>query len=156
MKSSATTMAVGKRKLFHFTRSTVLEIISALFILLFVYTALSKFFEFADFKNVLGRSPLISNYNTLAAWTLPIVELIVSLMLFIPRTRILGLISSLVLMTLFTLYIGYMLAFTPSLPCSCGGVLKSMTWGQHLTFNIFFTLLAATGIWISKKKQTLP
>jgi putative oxidoreductase len=156
MKSSVSTVTVRKRKAFHISKATAIEIISALFILLFVYTALSKFLEFANFKNVLGNSPLLSSYNIQVAWTLPIVELTVSLLLFAPRTRLLGLYSSLLLMTLFTVYIGYMLAFTPNLPCSCGGVLKDMTWSQHLIFNLFFTLLATTAIWMTKKRRRQP
>ena len=102
---------------------TAVEIISSLFILLFVYTALSKFRELASFKAVLKRSPLIGDMNIAVAWAIPLAELMIALMLLMPRTRKLGLYGSFVLMTLFTIYLGYMLAFTPDLPCSCGGVI---------------------------------
>jgi putative oxidoreductase len=49
-------------------------------------------------------------------------------------------------MLLFTFYILYMLLFEKHLPCSCGGVLKEMTWKQHLVFNLFFTAIAFTGL----------
>lgn len=131
--------------------SFLLQLTCSLFILLFVYTALSKFHEFNSFKVVLGKSPFIKNKNEILAWCLPIVELIVAGLLFFPTTRRLGLYSSLVLMITFTLYIGYMIAFTPHLPCSCGGVIKQMSWKQHLLFNIFFTALAFIGIVIDSR-----
>jgi len=46
-----------------------------------------------------------------------------------------------------------MLAFAPKLPCSCGGVIQKMTWGQHVIFNLFFTLLALVGIWLARKRK---
>jgi hypothetical protein len=133
-------------------RATIVEIISALFILLFVYTATSKLLEVAKFQYTLTKSPLIGDYAVLISWALPITELLITILLFAPKTRLYGLYASAAIMSLFTLYLGYMLAFTPNLPCSCGGVLKNMSWNQHLVFNIVFTALAITGIWIQRKR----
>jgi hypothetical protein len=49
-------------------------------------------------------------------------------------------------MTVFTLYLGYMLLFTPNRPCVCGGVIKTMSWDQHIVFNCFFILLSLIAI----------
>jgi hypothetical protein len=142
-------------------KNTVAEIIAALLILLFTYTALSKFFEFSLFTGALRKSPLIKSFAPVAAWLLPVTELVISLLLLIPATRQRGLYASSIAMTVFTLYIGYMLLFIPELPCSCGGVLRQLTWQQHLVFNIFFTMLSITGVllnsnkcrWASQKKK---
>ena len=134
-------------------RNLILELISSLLILLFVYTALSKLIEPGKFNWALSQSPLISNYSKIIAWALPALELLVAALLFMPKTRLWGLYSAFGLMTVFTFYIAYMIAFTPKLPCSCGGVLQQMTWRQHLIFNIFFTIFAATGIWLYKKQM---
>lgn len=134
-------------------RRRLAEIVAAVFILLFVYTATSKLFEFANFRYVLSRSPLIGSYAFFVAWALPIAELAIALLLFFPRSRRAGLWASLIIMLVFTGYLSYMIYFTPDRPCSCGGVLKQMTWKQHLVFNIFFTLLALTGIWLSRKRS---
>jgi putative oxidoreductase len=133
-------------------RNILTEIIAALFILLFMYTATSKFLEFSSFRTVLHMSPLIGDTASVVAWGLPLTEIVISLLLFFPRTRRKGLWASLVIMTLFTAYIGYMIYFTPTRPCNCGGVLQQMTWKQHLIFNIFFTLLAGIGLWWDKRK----
>lgn len=131
-------------------RSTIVEIISALFILLFVYTAASKLLAIPKFQLTLGKSPLIGTYAPLIAIALPIIELVVAVLLLIPTIRRKGFYAASVLMVVFTLYLSYMLIFTPKLPCSCGGVIKYMSWSQHLLFNIFFTALAFLGIRLTR------
>jgi putative oxidoreductase len=130
------------------------SIITALFIFLFTYTALSKFLDFASFKNVLHNSPLIGSLSVFIAWALPIAELLVAAGLFFPRTKLIGMWSSLLLMTVFTIYITYMILFTPHLPCSCGGVLRQLSWRQHLWFNLFFTALAVISIGLTKQNTS--
>jgi putative oxidoreductase len=133
-------------------KALAIPFIAAIFIFLFTYTALSKFLDFTNFKNVLHQSPLIGKLSSVIAWTLPLTELAAAVLLFFPHTRLIGLYTSLALMIVFTIYIGYMIAFTPHLPCSCGGVLKQLTWKQHLGFNVFFTVLAAIALWLTKQK----
>lgn len=135
-----------------FKSNLLLQLICSMFIFLFVYTALSKFIGFTAFKSVLSHSPLIKDKNEILAWGLPISELVASSLLFFPKTKLAGLYLSFALMIVFTIYIAYMVIFTPDLPCSCGGVLKQMTWRQHLVFNLFFTALASIGIWLARKK----
>jgi len=134
-------------------KTLIVEVISALFILLFVYTAINKFLVINDLKKVLKNFPLIGSFPQLIAWGLPICESIIALLLFIPRTKLTGLYSSLTMMTAFTFYLGYMLVFTPKLPCTCGGMLQKLSWPQHLIFNIFFVLLAIVAIRLYKKQQ---
>lgn len=136
-------------------RTHLTEIIAALFILLFVYTATSKLLEFDRFTYVLSKSPLIGDKAPFLAWALPFLEFGISLLLFIPRTRRQGLWASLALMIVFTGYLGYMIYFTPDRPCNCGGVLKRMTWKQHLAFNFFFVMLAILAIWLGRKRLTV-
>ena len=134
-------------------KTLIIEIIAALFILLFVYTAITKLMNRERFSAVLSQSPLIGTTSTILSYLLPIVELTIVLFLFIPSLRVWGFASSLFLMLIFTFYIIYMIFFTPNLPCSCGGVLEKMTWRQHLLFNIFFTSLASIGLWFSLRNK---
>lgn len=130
-----------------------IELISSLFILLFVYTALNKLIEHTKFELVLKKSPLLEGYAVEVSWLLPIAEIIVSFLLLFPAMRKYGLYGAAVLMVLFTLYIVYMLLFTPNLPCSCGGVLEGLNWTQHLLFNIFFLLLSILALMMYKKHE---
>jgi hypothetical protein len=122
-----------------------------IFIFLFVYTALSKLHEFNLFKSVLQKSPLIGTKSEIVAVLLPAIEILFASFLFIPKTRKMGLYSTSILMSIFTIYIGYMILFTPHLPCSCGGVLKQMTWKQHLIFNLVFTAVSLLAIVMDSK-----
>lgn len=135
--------------------NSVVHFISIVFIFLFVYTATSKFQEFASFKTILSKSPLIGNKYNSVAWSLPLIELVVSSLLFFAKTRLTGLCLSAVLMSVFTIYIACMIVFSPHLPCSCGGVLKQMSWRQHLVFNSIFTALALGGVLLAKRAQNL-
>jgi len=67
--------------------------------------------------------------------------------------RMIGLYASFFMMLSFTLYITLMLLFTKHLPCSCGGVLRKLSWPQHLILNIFFLILAIAGIILQKNKH---
>ena len=132
-------------------RKMIVEVISALFILLFLYTAISKTHHIQSTVNVIKRAPLISSIPVTMAWAVVIIEYTTSLLLFLPKTRKLGLYISLGLMLSFTLFIGYMMLFAPTLPCSCGGIISKMTWNQHLIFNILVSMLALTAVLFQRK-----
>ena len=132
---------------------SVVEIISSLFILLFVYTAVSKWLDYRSFQNTLKQSPLIGSFAAVIVWLLPLTELTIAGLLFYWPTRKLGLYAAGSLMILFSGYIGYMLLFASHLPCSCGGVLKYLSWRSHLFFNLGFILLAIIGLRLIREKQ---
>lgn len=114
---------------------------SSLLILLFTYTAISKLTDYANFVRFIDESSPIHKGADTIGWLLPVTELVVVLLLFFERTRRAGLYASLLLLVLFTLYLLYMVLFVADLPCSCGGVLRKMSWQQHVWFNLFFILI---------------
>ncbi len=132
----------------------ITEVLAALLILLFVYTALSKLINVNTFENALSESPVLDKYAHSIAVILPLTELITSVLLFIPAHREKGFVLSFFLLFSFTFYIACMLLFALPLPCSCGGVLQSLTWPQHLIFNCFFTFLSALG-WLIESKNKI-
>jgi hypothetical protein len=88
-------------------------------------------------------------------WTIPSVEIAISLALIFERTRMAGFYASLVLMSLFTIYTGsVLLHFFQYIPCSCGGVIKKLSWPQHMVFNLFFVAISIAGIIIQYRKST--
>jgi hypothetical protein len=127
-------------------KSVITEIIAALFILLFIYAAASKLLDYQKFKIQLGQSPLLTIFATQIAWTIPLIEIFISLLLSFKKTKMIGLFASFYIMVLFTMYIIIITRFSDYIPCSCGGILQHMTWNQHLFFNIIFIVLAATAI----------
>lgn len=124
------------------SKIVITEIFSVLLIFLFVYAATSKLIAHNTFLYTLKKSMLLAPYSGIISWMIPFAELTISILLFIPRFRKLGLLYSGILLCIFTIYIAYMLLLSPHLPCSCGGILKEMTWRQHLVFNVCFTALA--------------
>lgn len=124
----------------------ILKVIVFLFMVLFIYAATAKLLDFTLFKAQLGKSPLITNYAALFAWTVPAVELFIAALFFVPRFWLIALYASFSLMFAFTAYIAFILTFSPYVPCSCGGILNNMGWTAHLIFNIVFTALAVWGI----------
>ncbi|SFW76175.1 Methylamine utilisation protein MauE [Sinomicrobium oceani] len=127
-------------------RPWIVETICLLFVVLFTYAAVSKLLEFEKFRAQLGQSPLLTAFADMVVWTIPAVELAISLLLFVPRFRLGALYASLSLMTLFTAYIVAVLYFSPYVPCSCGGILENLGWTEHLVFNLVFIALAIAGI----------
>jgi hypothetical protein len=132
-------------------KSTLVEIIAHLFIILFLYTGVAKLMEFDVFQEQLMDSPILAFAAPVVAWGLPITEFIVSISLFIPKYRLHGLYAAFVLMVFFTGYVGWLLAFAPELPCSCGGIMEALSWPAHLVVNIALIGLALTGIILAKK-----
>lgn len=128
-------------------------ITSSILILLYSYTAISKFAAYAIFEDSLRRSPLIDQGADTIAWLLPAAELIVVLLLFFERTRRAGFYASLLLLVLFTLYLLYMVLFVADLPCSCGGVLRRLSWQQHVWFNLFFIAVNVLGLFALRRQR---
>lgn len=132
-------------------RSTILvEVICFLLALLFSYAAISKAIHFETFRIQVAQSPLLTGLGERIVWIILVVEILVSLMLLLPRFQLSGLYASYFLMLLFTEYIIAILYYSPHIPCSCGGILEQMGWEQHLVFNICCIALSIWGI-ISKE-----
>jgi uncharacterized membrane protein YphA (DoxX/SURF4 family) len=134
-------------------RPIVLDIIKVLFTMLFVYAATMKLVDHDLFEAQIGKSPLIIYHAWWLSWVVPIVEIVISMALFVPRIELIALYAFFFMMFLFTGYIAFLLTFSPYVPCSCGGVLSSMGWTEHLIFNIGFTLLSVLGIVLYNKRK---
>jgi uncharacterized membrane protein YphA (DoxX/SURF4 family) len=137
-------------------KSLLVEIIALFFVILFLYTGIAKLMEFDVFKAQLEESPVLEPVAPLVAWGLPIVEFIVSILLFFPRWRLQGLYAAFVLMVLFTGYVIALLTTSTELPCSCGGIIEELSWQGHLIFNSSLILLSFAAIRMERKNRKLP
>lgn len=122
-------------------------IICGLLIVLFAYTAFSKILAFGQFRFVLSSAPLIGKYAYEIALLIPTIELIIAVLLIVPRTSKVGLIGAASLLIVFTTYLLFIVFTVPNLPCSCGGAIQELSWKQHIAFNIFFVVLGIAGIY---------
>ncbi|MFV0155305.1 DoxX family protein [Empedobacter falsenii] len=129
-------------------------LICYLFIVLFIYAAVSKLMDFENFQIQLAQSPLLSAYAGFISYAVIIVEILIVLLLCIKRTQQIGLYASYGLMLAFTGYIYLIINYSDFVPCSCGGILEKLGWTEHLIFNLVFVGLAVIAISITKSSQT--
>src|SRR5699024_4585949 len=134
-------------------RNSIVQIVCYLLALLFIYTGVSKLLDIGIFQSQIAQSAMLAPYAKILAWVVPLVELILAGMLLISGTRLWGLLGSTVLMLGFTIYVYLIWTYSPSLPCSCGGVLEAMDWEAHLYFNLGFTLLATWAWYLENDKK---
>ncbi|MFC6192500.1 MauE/DoxX family redox-associated membrane protein [Dyadobacter subterraneus] len=133
---------------------TMLRLITALLVFLFFYTAIAKLTDLGTFERELLNQTVPRWSVPLLLWLIPSAELLSVGLLLSPPVRILGLYLSACMMLVFTTYMGLvLLKIFERVPCSCGGVLKSMGFGFHFIFNMFFFLLSLTGIWLMRSMR---
>jgi putative oxidoreductase len=121
-------------------------IITSLLVLLWSYTALSKWAEPAEFAQSLASQPLPGQFSDMLFWMIPAAELLAAAMLLFPSTKRKGMLLSMVLLAAFTGYVSLALSGAfGQVPCSCGGALEGMGWKTHLLFNLFFLSAALIG-----------
>jgi hypothetical protein len=138
------------------------EMVAMFLILLFSYTASSKLIEHDRFVFQMKLSP-VSPIRMLApflSWIVPIIELGITAILTIEllMTEHLlkkGLWASLILISLFEIYIAAMLFSGKDLPCACGGIISLMSWKGHELFNGVTIILIATALIDFKKIQAV-
>ncbi|MBX9889058.1 MAG: hypothetical protein K2Y30_14110 [Flavobacteriaceae bacterium] len=86
------------------TQSILLNSICLLYVLLFVYAAVSTLLDFENFQVQLGQSPSVSAFAGWVSWGVPVIELLISIFIVIPRFRIVALYAAFSLMVLSTAY----------------------------------------------------
>lgn len=126
-----------------------------LYVLLFVYAAISKVIDFENFQIQIGQSPMLRSYVSLISYGIPTIELLVAFLLLTSRFKLLGLYASVTLMGLFSIYLFLLLQFSDYIPCSCGGILDRMSWEAHLVFNLLFLSLGIVALVFYHKNQRI-
>jgi uncharacterized membrane protein YphA (DoxX/SURF4 family) len=127
-------------------RNIIIEIICGLLAILFVYAAISKLLNYDTFRLQLSQSPFVVQFANIVAWGIPGIEILVGGLLAVPALRSFGLYAALFLLSLFTAYLVAILNFSYYIPCSCGGILASLSWKQHILLNTVFIILSIAGI----------
>jgi uncharacterized membrane protein YphA (DoxX/SURF4 family) len=132
-------------------RATIIEGIVVIYIILFLYTGISKIIDYPTFKEQIAQSPLLGPFSKMVAILVPLIEFTIVILLTVPRWRLKGFYASIVLMTIFTIYIISILSFSKEIPCSCGGIISELSWGQHIFFNSIFIVMAIIAVFFEKK-----
>jgi len=134
-------------------KKIIVEIICCLYILLFIYAAVSKLLDFENFRIQLAQSPLLSAYAVFVAPVIIAVELIIAFMFAFKPSRLFGMYGSFFLMVAFTAYIYIIINYSEFIPCSCGGILEKIGWTQHMIFNIVFAVLGIIALLLMEEES---
>lgn len=124
-----------------------ITIITITLIALFFFTGMEKIWHHKSFVIQLGRQPLPEWMKGLLEWGLPVVELAAVVLLVVGQSRLLGLWVSAIMMLAFAGYTAYA-ATEPQgfVPCACGKIFNTLSWGQHFWLNMAFFGMAVMGI----------
>ncbi|MFC4875062.1 MauE/DoxX family redox-associated membrane protein [Negadavirga shengliensis] len=123
------------------------EVFALSLVLLFTYTAFSKLWDWEGTRTSLHNQVFPSWMAEVLLYGLPLMELAAVVLLLSSRFRKWGFMLSVVLMCLFTAYVGLvMTGIFGRIPCSCGGVISSLGWREHFVVNVFFLTLAVWGM----------
>ena len=118
------------------------------------YTSLDKLVRFESSKKSFHNQPFPSELSEVLAYAIPTIELLIALLLLFSVSRWWGYLSSILLLTVFTTYVGLIwVGAFPRVPCSCAGLLESMGWETHFWINSLLILLSIAGFGMIKKKR---
>lgn len=119
--------------------------ITALLILLLMYSAGAKAIQWGDYAQTMRNQPLPHWLTQPLTVVIPLAQLITVACLISEKFRRTGLFASIVLLTLPTFYIiALLLQFFPWVPCSCGNAFRWLSWQQLLWLHLSF--LSLTGL----------
>jgi uncharacterized membrane protein YphA (DoxX/SURF4 family) len=85
---------------------SIIKIISVFLILLWTYTGLEKFLRFEQSRKAFLNQPMPNELEEILAYVVPGIELLLALLLLFSVTRWWGYLGSMLLLTVFTTYVG--------------------------------------------------
>jgi putative oxidoreductase len=141
-------------------KAILIDLLTVLLLLLFAYTAASKFLDMSKFifQMRLAPVPLVKIIAPVLGWTVPVIEMIIAIVFalgfFHPVLKIKAMYASVILLVIFEIYIATMVLSGSRLPCTCGGIVSKMGWTDHLFFNGFFIITGILSIkYLEKQKN---
>jgi uncharacterized membrane protein YphA (DoxX/SURF4 family) len=127
------------------------KIASTLLILLWTYTGLDKLIQFEGSRKAFHNQTFPGELAEVLAYAIPISELLLALLLLFSVTRWWGYLGSILLLTVFTTYVGLIwVGAFPRIPCNCAGILESMGWEAHFWLNCSLIVICILGLKIKK------
>lgn len=135
-------------------KASIVTLLSYALSILFIYAAMVKAIDYRVFVADIAKSPLLTRLNnTILAPLVLGVELVTAVLLPFKATMKAGFYLSSFLMLIFTLYLTTLYFFYTNIPCSCGGILGMMPYPVHIVFNLLFTILSFTGVFLQTRSD---
>ncbi|UZD22981.1 MauE/DoxX family redox-associated membrane protein [Algoriphagus halophytocola] len=123
------------------------RISSTILILLWTYTGLDKLIRGETSRKAFLNQPMPNELEEILAYAVPMTELLLALLLLFSATRWWGFLGSILLLAVFTTYVGLIwVGAFPRVPCNCAGILESLGWAEHFWMNLGLIGVAVWGI----------
>ncbi|MBN7814199.1 MauE/DoxX family redox-associated membrane protein [Algoriphagus pacificus] len=130
------------------------KIASTVLILLWTYTGFDKLIQFESSRKAFHNQTFPGELAEVLAYVIPITELLIALLLLFSITRWWGYLGSILLLSVFTTYVGLIwVGAFPRVPCNCAGILESLGWAEHFVLDLGFIWVAVWGLYNLKCKN---
>lgn len=132
-----------------------IAISSILLILLWGYTGLDKILRWEESRKAFHNQTFPAELAEILAYAVPTIELLIALLLLFSVSRWWGYLSSILLLTVFTTYVGLIwVGAFPRVPCNCAGILESLGWEAHFWLNSVMIGISIIGLYFTKKAES--
>lgn len=135
-----------KKPITWINREAILDTIVFLCGFLFVFSALDKLANYQGFRVQIGKSPVLTGYEDVLVWAVPVSELLIVAAMLRMKTRLYGLYTFFTIMLVFIGYIILLSHLSPDLPCGCNFLTEKLSPGTHILLNSVFAAMAAAGV----------
>jgi hypothetical protein len=123
------------------------EFVADFFAALLLISGFAKLSRFRDFRDLLVRHSLLpSRVAGSPAFVVPPLEIALGFLLVSGFWRFAALAGSAILMAIFTMFVGWILATGRSVSCFCFGEDEGRISGSTLARNLFLVALAGAGM----------
>lgn len=130
------------------------KLASTILIILWTYTGLDKLIRWNVSRKAFLNQTFPGELAEVLAFAIPFIELLLALLLLFSATRWWGYMGSMLLLTVFTTYVGLIwVGAFPRVPCNCAGILESLGWAEHFVLNMICIGVAVWGLYNLKCKK---
>src|SRR5581483_5669668 len=125
-------------------RRTIIKLIAIAVALLLLYAAIMKLHQYDSFRFQLQKLFLLFPFTQRLVWLVPLTELSIAFLLLLRPFRVKALFAAMFLLSLYTVYLAWMLDKGFSQPCHCGEPISLVSLRTHIVINLVGVL--ATGV----------
>lgn len=131
----------------------VILILSAIFILFWLYAIYAKVADFAAFKREMLSQVFPQTVAHGLSYILLVVWISIAVLLASDIDKLYGMLLNFVMLLSFSIYVGLAkFEFFTSTPCSCAGLFH-FNWKEQFYFNLMVTAVAAAGLILTCKDR---
>ncbi|MBE8722307.1 MauE/DoxX family redox-associated membrane protein [Sphingobacterium pedocola] len=123
------------------------------FIILWGYAAVIKLYNWNTSREEMHMQPFANWVGEILFWLIPFIELTLIFMLINTKTAKRGLVFSVILSGIFTLYLVLAWQGVIGEVCICAGILTQYGFGNHILFNLAFIIPGITALALSYRSK---